>query len=239
MIRVLGIIPCRGGSKGIPQKNIQMLGDMPLVCHTMREASKSKLDRIIVSTEDKDVINAYLNCKLNKIGERVEMPFIRPAELAQDDTPMVDVIVHAVKNLSSEGYNPDAVMILQPTSPFRTAAHINEAIQIFENKEMDCLIGVKIVPIEWNPEHVFFEDAEGLLSVSTGRAVKDRLTSRQDFPVAYTPNGAIYLFKTLHCHSVDKPSIYGDRVFPYLMEEKYGLNIDTPENLEQARKLWK
>ncbi|MEK7090871.1 MAG: acylneuraminate cytidylyltransferase family protein [Patescibacteria group bacterium] len=124
--KILGIITARGGSKGIPGKNIKLLSGKPLVVYTIEAAKKSaSLDRIILTTDDEAIAKV---AKQNGC----EVPFMRPAELAKDDTPTMPVVQHALKWLAeNENYGPDAVMILQPTSPLRQDFHIKEAVELF------------------------------------------------------------------------------------------------------------
>src|SRR3989344_1132419 len=120
--KILAIIPARGGSKGIPGKNIKLLAGKPLIAHSIEAARNSRfINRVIVSTDDEHIANAA-----RKYGAEIIM---RPKELAEDKTPMDPVLQHAVEFLEKENYIPEAVMLLQPTSPLRTTEHINEAIE--------------------------------------------------------------------------------------------------------------
>ncbi|MBI2055590.1 MAG: acylneuraminate cytidylyltransferase family protein, partial [Candidatus Sungbacteria bacterium] len=125
-MKILGIIPARGGSKSIPRKNIKELGGKPLIAWTIEAAKKSGVfDRIILTTDDSEIA---------EVGREwgVEVPFMRPNELAEDHTPTLPVIQHTLAWLEdNESYEPDAVMILQPTTPFRQPHHIQEAVQLF------------------------------------------------------------------------------------------------------------
>ena len=126
MNNIIGIIPARGGSKGIPCKNIKKLAGKPLLSYTAEAAHRSKLlTRIVLSTEDEEIKQLGLDLGL-------DVPFMRPAKLAEDDTPGVSVIRHAVDTLErEENYYPDVIVVLQPTSPLRTSEHIDEALNIF------------------------------------------------------------------------------------------------------------
>ena len=121
---ILGIIPARGGSKGIPRKNIKPLHGKPLIYYTIKEALKSKfLNRVVVSTEDNDIAEIA-----KKFGAKV---IKRPKELARDETPIRDVVIHVLNKFKEKKYIPDAVVLLQPSSPLRKAHHIDEAISLF------------------------------------------------------------------------------------------------------------
>ena len=142
----LGIIPARGASKGIPGKNIINVAEKPLLQYTIEAAQKSKfLNRVLLSTDDK---------KIAEVGKIfcVEVPFMRPTKLAQDDTPAIDVILHALDWLKqNDSYQPDAVVLLQPTSPLRTEKHIDKAIQLFLDKNADTVVSVVEVPHNYSP----------------------------------------------------------------------------------------
>src|SRR3989338_7151887 len=131
-MRILGIIPARGGSKSVPRKNIKELGGKPLIGWTIDAAKASGvLDRIILTTDDNEIAG---------VGKQsgVEVPFMRPKELAEDKTPTLPVLQHAVEWLKEhERYYPDAVMLLQPTAPFRQAEHIEDAVTLFEQSGAD------------------------------------------------------------------------------------------------------
>ena len=125
-MKLLGIITARGGSKGIPGKNIKLLNGKPLICYTIGVAkTAASFDRLILSTDSEDITAVARECG-------AEVPFLRPAELAQDTTPHLPVLQHAVSWLAEkENYHPDAIMILQPTSPLRRPEHIREAVELY------------------------------------------------------------------------------------------------------------
>ena len=140
-MKVLGIITARGGSKGIPGKNLKLLAGKPLLAYTVDTARRSgALDRVILSTEDEAIATAGrdLGC---------DVPFIRPLDLAQDDTPHLPVIQHATRWMQDRvNYRPDAVMILQPTSPLRTGDDIAAAVALLESSGADSVLSVNEVP---------------------------------------------------------------------------------------------
>ena len=145
-MRVLGVITARGGSKGIPGKNLKRLAGQPLIWHTLQSAAASaSFDRVILSTDDHAIANfaRVHGC---------EVPFLRPADLAQDETPHLPVLQHAVAWLKEqEGYRPDAVMILQPTSPLRRAEDIREAVRLLETTGADSVLTVSAVSTHIHP----------------------------------------------------------------------------------------
>ncbi len=185
-MKVLGIITARGGSKAIPNKNIVIVGGKPLLAWTIIEARKSaKIDRIIVTTD---------NQKIAEVAKEygAEVPFLRPAELAKDDTPSIDPIIHAVKwFIEQENYQPDYVMCLQPTSPFRTSNDIDSAIKLAQEKKAGAVASV-VLP-EHNPFWMKSISSEGCLQNFLPGTIQ--FTRRQDLPPTYALNGAIYLVK--------------------------------------------
>lgn len=214
---VLGIVPARGGSKGIYRKNIRKLSGKPLLSYTAEAGLKSKfIDRIILSTDDHEIAS---------VGEvyGLEVPFLRPARFATDSTPALPVILHAVKYLESkEGFTPDYIILLQPTSPFRTTTHIDEALERLINSKADSIVSVVAVPHCFNPYSVMQLKGEYL---SPYLEYDEKLNLRQKKPVFFARNGAaIYAF-TFNC-LISLNSIYGDTILPYFMNKEDSLDID-------------
>lgn len=229
-MKILGIIPARGGSKGIPRKNIKDLGGRPLIAWTIEAAKASGVfDRLILTTDDDEIAS---------VGRKhgVEVPFMRPKELAGDTTPTLPVLQHAVQWWKDhEGYEPDAVMLLQPTAPFRQPFHIREAAEIFETSAADSVVSVVEIPGHYSPYWAVVVADDGWAQLFSGDPIHKRIPRRQSFPKkTYAHNGAIYLFKTHLLFDSVKPSLYGERVKLYPMEEKWSVNIDSPEDWELA-----
>lgn len=229
-MRILGIIPARGGSKSIPRKNIKDLGGKPLIAWAIEAGKESSvLDRLIVSTDDSEIA---------AVGREwgVEVPFMRPAELAEDKTPTLPVLQHAVQWLKEqERYYPDAVILLQPTAPLRQAQHIREAVELFQSSNADSLVSVVEIPGHFSPYWAEVVRDDGWAELFLGQPIRTRITRRQDFPKkTYAHNGAIYIFKTDLLFDVEEPSLYGERVKLYPMEEKVSVNIDSPEDWQLA-----
>lgn len=225
---ILGVITARGGSKGIPGKNIKPLLGKPLIWYTIEAAQKAGVfNRLIISTDDEkiaEVAKSY-GC---------EVPFIRPKELAEDATPHLPVLQHAVQFLKKkENSEPDYVMILQPTSPLRQPFHIKEAVDLISKERADSLVSVSLVPKHFHPNWQFVKDANNRLKIFTGEKVKNITRRRQDLSDTYFKNGVIFLFKT-ELLFANAPSIYGDDVLAYVMDEKYNVNIDSPEEWDLA-----
>lgn len=223
-MKVLGIIPARGGSKGVPRKNMKVLGGKPLIAYTLEQAKQSELlTDVILSSEDSEIIEWALKNGL-------EVPFTRPLELSTDNASSIDVVLHAIRFLSQKGRNYDAVCLLQPSSPFRESGMIDRAIEKFINLEVDSLISVLPVPHEYNPHWVFEENSNGLLVISTGE--KEIIKRRQELPVVYFRDGSIYLTKTEVL--LNQHSFYGDKTGSIVSNPAYYCNIDTQEDWEKA-----
>jgi CMP-N,N'-diacetyllegionaminic acid synthase len=230
---VLGVITARAGSKGIPGKNTQLLRGKPLLAHTIDAALASgAFDRLILSTDDGGAaaIARDLGC---------EVPFMRPAEIALDDTPHLPVMQHAVAWLRDrEQYMADWVMILMPTSPLRQARHIVEAVELAMRPGTDAVVSVDAMPPHFHPLRALTVDEGGWAHLFVGaQAVRRRPVRRQDMPPAWVFNGAIYLFRTPLLFDPVEPSLYGDNVAAYAMERPWGLNIDEPEDWEAAERV--
>jgi len=221
--KILALIPARGGSKGIPGKNLISLAGKPLIQYTIDAAKKSKLiTRLILSSDDERIIQY---CR----EQGVEVPFKRPSELAEDASPMIDVILHAVKFLEKEeGYKPDIIVLLQPTSPLRTARHIDEALAKLVNSDADSIVSVQEVPHQFNPYSVMKLEGEYLKPFLT---YDERKNIRQLKPKFYARNGAaIYAFR-YEC-LIKKNSIYGDKILPYFMRMIDSFDIDNLDDLK-------
>jgi CMP-N-acetylneuraminic acid synthetase len=225
----LGVVTARGGSKGIPGKNLKLLAGKPLIAYTLEAAvSASVFDRVILSTDDDEIATAgrHLGC---------EVPFIRPAELARDETPHLPVLQHAVAWLRDrERYQPDAVMILQPTSPLRRAEDIRAAARLLDESGADSVLSVSDVPAHVHPMRMLrvADDGTATLFV-TGEPVRRRINRRQDLPPAWIMNGAIYAFRTAVLWA-DEPSLYGNRTVALPVPHPFGLSIDDADDWTAA-----
>lgn len=212
--RILAVIPARGGSKGIPKKNILEVEGIPLIAYTLQESQLSKyLDRIIVSTEDLEI---------KEVAEQYggEVPFLRPVELAQDTSKTIDCIVHAVDSLKKLGEEYDYVVILQCTSPLRKAWHIDEAIETLLQSEEASLVSVSEVEEHPILMRTLNEDGtlQNLLNVSS-------TVRRQDFPSFYRVDGAIAIQKIDENFGIS--TSINDGKMAYVMKKKYAIDIDT------------
>ena len=223
-MRVLGLVPARGGSKGVPRKNVRPLGGKPLLQWTAEAAlAATRLDRVVLSTEDEEIAQVGRRCGL-------EVPFMRPAELAGDDTPTLPVVAHALDALQAAGSVFDAICLLQPTSPFRAAADIDGCITLLEESGADCVITVLPVPAEHNPHWVYFRDGDGVLRLSTGEA--QPVARRQALPAAWHREGSVYVSR---CEVVlEQGSLFGRRTMGYSIDPSRSVNIDDEEDWRRA-----
>ena len=213
-MKILVIIPARGGSKSIPHKNIKPLNGKPLIHYTIDEAREIVGDEdICVSTDDPEIIKSVEDYGL-------KVPFVRPEVLATDTAGTYEVLLHALNYYEKKGRLYDAVLLLQNTSPFRRAEHIKEALALYNDK-VDMVVSVKECAA--NPYYcVFEEDNNGYLHVCKGDG---NIFRRQDAPKVYEYNGAIYIMnaetlKTTHMHKMQK------RV-KYVMDDISSLDLDT------------
>ena len=220
--KILALIPARGGSKGIPKKNIRYLKNKPLIAWTILEAKKSKyIDRLILSSDDQEIIQVAksYNC---------EVPFIRPKELAQDHTPGIEPVLHAINIIS--GY--DIVILLQPTSPLRTSDDIDQCLEFFIQHNAE--ICVSITEADQSPYLMFSLDNK-THTLSPLMQQSHIITRRQDYPKLYVPNGAIYIANINYLKSTK--SFYTDKTIGFIMCRERSIDIDDEFDLKLAEYL--
>jgi CMP-N,N'-diacetyllegionaminic acid synthase len=214
-VDVLALIPARGGSKGIPRKNLAPLGGRPLLAWTIDAALGSRaVTRTVVSTEDGEIAAAA-----RELGAEV---LARPLELAADDTPMQPVIAHAVEELGA----PDVLVLLQPTSPLRRAEHVDEAVDLLLATGADSVVSVVEVPHRYRPGSLMAMDGDRLV-----RLADDHAATRQEKPLVYARNGPAVLALRTDRIGVD---LYGGDCRPYVMGARESLDVDEPFDLELA-----
>jgi len=217
---MLVVIPARGGSKGVPGKNIKELGGKPLIQYTVDAAKEIFEDNdIIVSTDSEEI-----KTTVESLGLKV--PFLRPAELATDASGSQEVLLHALNFVESKGVYPETLILLQPTSPFRNASHIKEALALYNN-DLDMVVSVK--ETKSNPYYVLKEEnIQGFLENSK----IGKFTRRQDCPKVWELNGAIYIInvKPLKSRQISEFT----KVKKYVMNEVSSHDIDTKMDWEFA-----
>lgn len=226
-MRVLGVITARGGSKGVPGKNIRPLGGKPLLVWTAEAALRSRrLSRVILSTDDDEIAKVAQ-------GAGVDVPFRRPAELATDTAPTLPVLQHAVASLEKAGDTYDAICLLQPTNPLRTSDTIDGCIDMLEQANADSVVTVLPVPAEHNPHWVYFAKPDGQLYLATGESTP--IPRRQELPAAYHREGSVYVVR--RDVLMQGGSLYGNRVMGYMVRAESSVNIDDASDWERAEKL--
>jgi CMP-N-acetylneuraminic acid synthetase len=222
-LHILGIIPARGGSKGIPGKNLASVGGRPLIAHTFEAARASRtLTRVVLSTDSEEI------AELGRAAG-IEVPFLRPPALAADATPMLDVLRHAIAALHPR---PDVVVLLQPTSPFRRAEHIDAAVSLLERSGADSVVSVVAVPHQFTPGSLMRLEGERLVSLTNDPVA----TRRQDKPVLYARNGPAVLVTRVPV--LASARLYGDDTRPYEMSREDSIDIDDAFDLEMAEALF-
>jgi CMP-N-acetylneuraminic acid synthetase len=222
-LRVLGLIPARGGSKGVPRKNVRLLRGKPLVQYTIEAAAGAlRLAHTILSTDDEEIAAVGRACG-------VDVPFIRPATLAGDAAPMLPVVQHALAWFEQRGTGFDAVCLLQPTNPLRPPALIDRCIERLEESGADSVVTILPVPAEYNPHWVYFQDAAGALRLSTGEATP--IARRQDLPAAFHRDGSVYVARS---EVVANGSLYGPRTVGVVVAPEDSVNIDEPADWDLA-----
>ena len=215
---MLAIIPARGGSKGVPRKNIRMLGNKPLIYWTIEAAMQAKsIDRVILSTDDPEIAET---CKATGI----EIPFMRPNELAQDDSLAIDNYIYTMTRLVKEyEYTEDEFTVLLPTVPFRSSSDIDASISIFRNKNATTVISCTELahPADW----IFLIDQEG--KMIKNKAINDakEISNRQSLETSYIPNGGVYVFKFSAMKS--NRSFYSGDTYTHSMPADRSIDIDT------------
>ena len=222
-MKTLGIIPARGGSKGIPNKNLRELAGKPLLAYALEAANASGvIDRLILSTDSAEI--ADLGRKLG-----LEVPFMRPAELAADDSPMLDVLQHAVVQLEREAWRPELIVLLQPTSPLRRPEHIREAVELLKNGNYDSAVSVVEIPSLFAPQKAM-AIRDGLLTFWAAEGKE--ITRRQQTETAYAREGTVYACR--RDVLMDKGNFYGERCAPYLVPPEMALSLDTMDDWREA-----
>jgi len=225
MGHVLALVPARGGSKGIPDKNIRPLAGRTLLEYAAQAASASAVvDRLVLSTDSERVAAEGRRAGL-------EVPFIRPAELAQDDSPMLPVIDHAVEFLAQRGWEAEIIVLLQPTSPLRTPAHIRDAVQQLRDSRADSVVTVVEVPQHLSPDYVMRID-EGRLTPFLPEGL--RVLRRQDARPAFVRDGTVYAFWTRTLR--EARSIYGQNCRPLVVPAGESITIDTQADWQDAER---
>jgi len=223
--RFLALIPARGGSKGLKDKNIRQLNNKPLLAYTIEAAKESRIfDRIIVSTDSEKIAAVAL-----KYG--AEVPFMRPKELATDTASSMDVLIYTIELLQESNDKYDYVALLQPTSPLRTSQDIVGAVNLLIEKNANSVVSV--CKVEHSPlwSNTLPED----LSLKDFIRPEIRNLRRQDLPIFYRLNGAIYIVKVSYI--LESKDFFGQESYAYIMPVNRSVDIDTELDLVLAEVL--
>jgi len=226
-MNILGLITARGGSKRVPRKNINEFCGKPLLTWTIEAGQKAEVfDRFILSSDDEGII---------KIGKEagIEIPFVRPSELASDSATSFSVVRHAVEWLEEkENFVPYWIVLLEPSSPGRQPFHIQEVVQLISSPDFkhDSLIGISETPghFHYQKQLQIVEDGE-VKRVWDGEILRNLVHRNQDLTKTYFINSAIYAFKRSNLFDGNN-SLWGDSTHGYVMDSKYALDIDTPDD---------
>lgn len=225
----VGIIPARGGSKGIPRKNLAPLAGKPLLSWTADAALRSNhLSAAILTTEDDEIAAFGRACGL-------EVPFIRPVHLASDTAASIDVVTHAVDWLDAAGRRPDVVVLLQPTAPLRTAADIDAVLGMLASTAADSVVSIVEVPAHFSPDWQLTMTDSAELRLLNQQPLRSIIPRRQLLQKTYCRNGAIYAVRREVLQSCR--SLYGERCIGYQMPAERSVNIDGPDELAEAERL--
>lgn len=216
---MLAIIPARGGSKGLPGKNIKLLLGKPLIAYTIEAALKvPAIDRVFVSTDSEEIASVA-----KEYG--AECNYLRPDHLSTDSARAINVYNYVLEKFENDGHKYDEVVILQPTSPLRTSDNIKDAIELFYRQDADSVISYceEHHPIVWHK----YLDTEGRFE----EIFENNLNNRQDERKSYYPNGAIYIFKS---ELLKSGKYYSSKSFAYIMDRELSVDIDTITDFKQA-----
>lgn len=210
---MIAVIPARGGSKGLPGKNVKMLGDKPLIAHTIVRALECpQVTRVVVTTDSEEIAEVA-----RQYG--AEVPFLRPDYLASDTARAIDAYLHCVDFLEAQdGKKIPEIMVLLPTAPLRRVEDISNAIGMFREKQADSVVSYteEYHPIRW---HKYVDEEHRLIGV-----FEDSIENRQSYRPTYYPNGSIYIFDMELLRS---GSYYSDNSYAYLMPRRYSADIDS------------
>ena len=226
-LALLALVPARGASVSILRKNARLFLGRPLLAWAVEAALESgACDRVVVSTDDEEIA---------EIGREAgaEVPFLRPAGLARDDTPTAPVVRHAVDWLAEEGWTPAGVLVLEPTSPARRPFHLLEAAELLARPDVDSVASVSEVPHHYVPGKLLRLGDDGTIAGVDGTPVRDMTHRRQDLKAAYAFNGLTFGCKT-RLVLADPPTLWGERVVAQVVDPRYALDLDRPEDWAPA-----
>jgi CMP-N,N'-diacetyllegionaminic acid synthase len=223
MPRVLAVVPARRSSKGIPNKNLRELAGRPLLAYTVDAVrSAGCIDRAILTTDSKEIADVGRHLGL-------EVPFLRPPELATDDSAMQPTIEHAVAEIERSGWRPDIIALLQPTAPLRRGKHIMRGVELLLKTDASSVVSVVEIPRHYAPQYAMrVEDGRLLPYLPEGR----QITRRQDVEPAYSRDGTLYVVR--RDVLMEEHDLYGENCRPLLLQGEETLTLDTLEDWAAA-----
>ena len=224
-MKILGLITARGGSSRVPRKNIKEFLGKPLVAWSIEIGKESGVfDKFILSTESEEIA---------AVGKAhgIDVPFVRPAEYATDTSSSLEAVQHAYEWMRDNvGFEADSIILLEPPAPGRRPFHIQEAAKLIERDDIDSVLGITELSAHYHPEKILtMDDKKQVVRYTEGKKIRDTIKRGQEYSTLYYPNAAIYAFKPKNFYEPE-PSLWGDRVFGYIMDPKYAFDIDTPED---------
>lgn len=223
-LSVVALIPARGGSKGISGKNIKMMAGRPMIDYTIRAGLESRyVDDVVVSTDDEEIAQVARSCGAS-------VPFMRPAELASDTSKAVDAVVHARDELLAADKHYDVLVLLQATSPLRTAEDVDAALEMFVQKDRASLVAV--TPVTEHPVHMCTIDDDGMrhaLLPGVNGTVR-----RQDMPPVYRVNGAIYIN---NADEITLDTSFNDNEVGFIMSAEHSVDVDDLDDFARAERI--
>lgn len=218
--KVLAIIPARGGSKGIPKKNIKAVSGKPMINYTIEAAKECEyIDKVIVSTDDEEI--AEISMRAGAI-----VPFLRPDELATDEAKTIDVVMHAIEFYERKAERYDIIVLLQPTSPLRTSEDIGKALEYYMRKGEKSLMSVSEVADHPLLIRQFGENNELIKMLE-----EDSTVRRQDMKKYYKVNGAIYINSM---SELNETTSFNDNIMGYVLPKEHSIDVDEPEDIVVA-----
>lgn len=226
-LSALGIIPARGGSKGVPRKNIRPLAGRPLVAYSIEAAKTSRLlTRFVMSTDDPEIAEIARSFECDVI--------MRPKELATDHAPTLPVVTHVIEVLQTAGETYDCIVLLQPTTPLRTAKDIDASLVLLDQSGADAVVSVAEVPGHYHPDWQFTL-SDSALYLYNGQPMDRLIPRRQMLSKTYTRNGAIYAVRVRFL--LEHKALIGPTTCAYLMPESRSVNIDSELDFQFAELL--
>jgi CMP-N,N'-diacetyllegionaminic acid synthase len=222
---ILGLIPARAGSKGIPGKNLRRLAGRPLIEYAIAAARESAvIERIVLSTDSQEIAD---------VGRHLgaDVPFLRPATLARDDSPMYGVVRHAIERLELEGWRAWAVAVLQPTAPMRRPEHVRHAVEIMDAEGCSSVVSVIEIPAHYSPDYAMRIEGDRLVNFMREGSP---ITRRQDAVRAYSRDGTIYLVR--RDVVIERRDLYGEDCRPLILQPSESVNLDTLEDWTRAER---